>query len=84
LARWLELAQGQGLPQPDSEPLVAVDTSLPLVWRGHYVAATLGNTSDSINQKLTALGFALVSFDGPESAWGEPFLRLAAALGRSS
>lgn len=84
LARWLELAQGQGLPQPDSEPLMAGDTSLPLVWRGHYVAATLGSPSESIIQKLAALGFAMVSFDGPESAWVAPFQRLAAALGRPS
>jgi hypothetical protein len=82
LARWLELALGRGLPPPDAEPLVAADRLLPLVWRDHYVAAAFGDPGPAAAQKLEALGFELVSFDGPETQWAEPFRRLAAALGR--
>jgi hypothetical protein len=82
LARWLELAFGRGLPPPDAEPLVAADLRLPLVWRDHYVAAAFGDPGPAAAQKLEALGFELVSFDGPETQWAEPFRRLAAALGR--
>ena len=84
LARWLELALGRGLPPPDAEPLVAADRLLPLVWRDHYVAAAFGDPGPAAAQKLEALGFELVSFDGPETQWAEPFRRLAAALGRQA
>ncbi|MGO9288160.1 MAG: DEAD/DEAH box helicase [Polyangia bacterium] len=82
LARWLELALGRGLPPPDAEPLVAADRLLPLVWRDHYVAAAFGDPGPAAAQKLEAMGFELVSFDGPETQWAEPFRRLTAALGR--
>jgi hypothetical protein len=62
--------------------LVAADLRLPLVWRDHYVAAAFGDPGPAAAQKLEALGFELVSFDGPETQWAEPFRRLAAALGR--
>jgi superfamily II DNA/RNA helicase len=83
LARWLALARAKEIPAPDGEPLVVGDDRLPLVWRAHYVAATISHLSEATASTLAARGFDLIQFDGPEETWADSFRRLAAALGRS-
>jgi hypothetical protein len=82
--RWLVAARQRGLPMPDREPLAIGSTLVLLVWRDHYVAATLtGFVADVVNT-LEDRGFALISFAGDEGAWDGPFAQLASALGRSA
>ncbi len=94
LARWLAVTRDRHLPPPDSEPLdlgfVTDDDGprLPLVWRSHYVAALLGAEAPRRRERLADLGFEVIIFPAAEAAdpivtWGEPFRRLALALGRS-
>ncbi len=72
----------RGLPAADEAPLRAGDATLPLSWRKHYVAASLGRLDPDAAGRIADLGFELVTFDGPESTWTEPLAKLAAALGR--
>jgi Lhr-like helicase len=99
LSRWLELARVRDLPAADAEPLilnggaiggdtVARDRRL-LVWRSHYVAATLDGRPAAALQQLADRGFEVVTFPAlaesePADRWGEPFKHLASALGRAS
>ncbi len=85
LARWLQLASERNLPSPDAEPFVDGGTRLPLVWRGHYVVASLGNLPPATAARLEDKGFEVVVFEPGESeaAWADPFGRLASALGRA-
>jgi ribosomal protein L37E len=83
VARWLELADKQGLPRPDAEALAVGEVRLPLVWRAHYVAVVRSGAEASARGPLEDCGFDVVAFEGPESAWGDAFARLATALGRA-
>lgn len=82
LAHWLAAAAERGLPAPDPSPLPEAGTEAALVWRDHYVAAFLGSPPPDAHGRLADRGFDVVTFDGPEDGWGEPFSRLARALGR--
>jgi hypothetical protein len=63
---------------------------VPLVWRSDYVAAVLDPAVARRLGRLTDLGFEVIVFPpaldegGLDSAWAEPFRRLALALGRSA
>lgn len=70
---------GRPLPGADPDPLVIEGTALTLVWREHYVAATMTALPDAIAATLADRGFEIVLLDG-DAAWA----RLAALLGRSS
>lgn len=80
---WLAMANARGLPPPDAQPLKENGAELPLIWREHYVAASLGPGSKALSDRLSDLGIDLVVFDDNESAWAEPFSKLARALGRN-
>ncbi|WP_242333319.1 DEAD/DEAH box helicase [Anaeromyxobacter sp. SG66] len=82
LARWLALAAARGLPPPDQTPLVGDTATFPLVWREHYAAAAVGRPVPGATGRLADTGIELVTFEGPESAWEEPFQRLSSLLGR--
>jgi hypothetical protein len=58
--------------------------TLPLIWRSHYVAATIDPLPAALNRKLENKGFEVISFGTTETAWPDAFRRLAAALGRAS
>lgn len=82
LARWMGRAGALGLPAPDAEPLAIGDTRLHLVWRSHYVVATIACVSDDIVAQLDERGFQLITFGEAEEGWDATFARLAKDLGR--
>ena len=57
---------------------------LPLVWRGHYVAAALEAVPPAVTSRLEDKGFDVIAFGSSEAAWPERFGRLATALGRDT
>ncbi len=74
LARWLAQADARKLPRPDAQLL----NNLPLVWREHYVVATLESADTS---KLADQGFEHIHFGTDEGAWSDAFTRLSKILG---
>jgi superfamily II DNA/RNA helicase len=83
IARWFALAASRNLPPPDAEPIADGGTTLPLVWRTHYVVAVLEQLSANTTTKLESKGFEIAVFGPEESTWSDPFARLAAALDRA-
>jgi hypothetical protein len=81
LSIWLTEAKARGLPPADATSLTEAGVTFPLVWRDHYVAASLGIPEPAAAGRLADLGLDVIVFDGPESGWAEPFARLSAALG---
>jgi hypothetical protein len=55
---------------------------VPLVWRGHYVAALLEPSTVDIVGPLEDKGFEVIAFGGDDTAWATSLDRLAQALGR--
>ena len=84
LARFWQLARALAIPKADSEPLAVADQVLPLVWRSHYVIATLDATPSAALRKLQSKGFEVIAFGKSETDWSDAFKRLAAALGSAS
>jgi superfamily II DNA/RNA helicase len=82
--RWLELARGLNLPAPDATPLVAGTAQVPTVWRNHYVAAILDDSTAPPTGELEAKGFEVIVFGSDEAAWPDAFARLSKALGRTA
>ena len=82
LAAFIKALSARGIPAPDASPLNVDGTEYPLVWKEHYVAAFLGSFPPADAGRLADRGFEVVTFDGPDSAWGEPLTRLSKALGR--
>ena len=80
---WRAEAARRGIPEPDSNPLVAGGRSVRRVWRRHYVAALIDEADSPAVQPLEDLGFEVIRFEDPES-WRAAFARLAAALGHVS
>lgn len=79
-----ELIRTRELPRPDSEPLVAAGSPVSLVWRTHYVAASLDPLPDDAVRALDDRGFVVVVLGRDQTAWNDSLSRLAAALGRTS
>lgn len=79
--RWRAAAAARGLPAPDTVPFDAGTRVYPLVWRSHYLVATLFG-ADADTTAVEDRGFEVVSFGSDESAWPAAFDRLASALGR--
>jgi superfamily II DNA/RNA helicase len=80
---WQREAIRHGVPPADAEPLVVAGTSIPHVWRRHYVVA-LENTvpqSPELLARLDELGFEVIRFEAP-SSWPETFAQLGKALGK--
>jgi hypothetical protein len=84
LARFWQLARALAIPKADSEPLAVADQVLPLVWRSHYVIATLDAIPSAALRKLQSKGFEVIAFGKSETDWSDAFKRLAAALGSAS
>ncbi len=84
LARFRDLVCGRELPGPDVEPLTLGEVKVPLVWRGHYAAAILGEIMADILSQLEDKGFEVIVFGADESTWPASIDRLARALGRAS
>jgi hypothetical protein len=82
--RWLDLARGRDLPALDATPLVVVTAQVPIVWRSHYVAAILDESTAPPPGELEAKGFEVIVFGSDEALWPDAFSRLAKALGRTS
>ena len=81
--QWREEAARRGIPEPDSNPLVAGERSVRRVWRRHYVAALIDEADRPALQPLEDLGFEVIQFEDPE-IWRAAFARLAASLGHAS
>jgi hypothetical protein len=79
--RWLALARERGLPNQDAEPLTVGDVVVPLVWRAHYVTATIDDLSTETKTALEDSGFEIVAFTASEPDWSAAFSRLVVALG---
>jgi superfamily II DNA/RNA helicase len=80
---WLAFARTRELLMPDDNPLVFDGQTIPLVWRGHYVAA-LVEPSPGLAAQLQDKGFAVVVLGVEEATWAESAAVLAKLLGRSS
>jgi hypothetical protein len=81
LDTWHAEATRYAIPAPDADPLVVADQPLPLVWRRHYVAATLPDAGEPRTADLEDLGFEVIRFADP-ATWDTAFRRLASVLGR--
>jgi hypothetical protein len=79
---WRTYFRERELPMPDAEPLVLDEQPVPLVWRGHYVAALFVESGD-LAAKLENKGFEVVILGEIEALWAEPTSTLAKLLGRS-
>jgi hypothetical protein len=84
LARIRDIICGREIPKPDAEPLVLNDLKVPLVWRGHYVAALLHAPTADVTTQLDHKGFEVIVFGADEATWPESLDCLARALGRAS
>ena len=82
LDRWLAHARLAGVPAPDQAAWRIGESQLPLVWRSHYVVATLTDLPGDVAADLVDKGFDVVTF-AEESTWPEAFSRLTKALGTS-
>jgi hypothetical protein len=82
LDQWLAHARLAGMPEPDQAAWRMGEFQLPLVWRNHYVIATLADLPRDVAADLTDKGFDVVTF-AEQATWPEAFLRLAKALGTS-
>lgn len=80
-AAWCTYVSGRNVPSPDSEPLVIDGQVVPLVWRGHYVAA-LFESNNELAGRLERKGFAVVELGESEAAWAERTSALGKLLGR--
>ena len=80
---WASEADRRGLPPADAEPLLVDGTSVPFVWRRHYVAVLLEEPSPGTAAQLDDLGFEVIRF-GERSTWHPAFDRLATVLGRKA
>lgn len=86
---WRTYVRERELPSPDSEPLVidaassgrSASGAVPLVWRGHYVAALFAEDG-AVAAALENKGFEVVVLGESEAAWNESASRLAKLLGR--
>lgn len=81
-ARWHDLARRKGLPPPDEQPLTVEGAPLSLVWRAHYVVATLEDLPPAVLGALEDKGFEVIPFTTSEPAWEAAFDKLVTALGR--
>jgi hypothetical protein len=84
LARWLECARALGLPPHDTDPVIAGDTSVPFVWRAHYVAVSLDELPPAAVAHLDDRGFEVIIVPADEMAWDDALSRLSSLLGRAS
>jgi superfamily II DNA/RNA helicase len=80
---WATAATASGLPSADAEPLAVDGTSIPLVWRRHYVVALLGSASPELLARLDDLGFEVIRFEA-RLTWPAAFERLLRVLGRAA
>lgn len=80
---WASEAIRRALPPADAEPLIIGSTTIPFVWRTHYVAALHEALTPDVVAQLDDLGFELIHF-GDRSTWHSAFERLAAVLGRQA
>jgi superfamily II DNA/RNA helicase len=79
---WYQRAHQRRITSHDPQPLTLGDAVVPLVWRDHYVAVTLGQTEATVAGALEAKGFEVIGFDADPAAWDDAFTRLATALGQ--
>jgi superfamily II DNA/RNA helicase len=83
-AAFVEKAQTLDLPTPDREPLQVDGQSLPLVWRGSYVAASLAELNAQALAELRDKGFEVVVLGTDPQAWSKHLPALSKLLGRAS
>lgn len=83
LASWLEHAKGRGIPTPDTEPLTIGGATCPLVWRSHYVVATIDVVPAAAVSALEGKGFEVLSLGRDAKDWEASSTRLAQLLGRT-
>jgi hypothetical protein len=79
---WVTEATAWGVPPADAEPLVVAETTIPFVWRGHYVVAMHDSDSPDLIARLDDLGFEVIRFEA-RSSWPGAFARLLKVLGRA-
>jgi hypothetical protein len=82
LDQWLADARAAGVPAPDHTAWRIGESQFPLVWRNHYVVATLAELPRGVAADLADKGFDVVTF-AEQTTWPEAFNRLMKALGTS-
>lgn len=71
-----------GLPAPDRDPLPIGSSMLPLAWRAHLVAATIGPVNPETRAAAEALGFGVAAL--PEVPGETPPAELVELLGENA
>jgi hypothetical protein len=84
VAKWMGEATARGLPAPDVEPLQVGNARLSLIWRSHYLAASIESPGPKLLEALAERGIEIVAFGTDERGWDAGWARLATALGRST
>ncbi|AXL52411.1 Helicase/Type III restriction enzyme [Paraburkholderia caffeinilytica] len=84
IARLLDLLHRREIPDPDTKPLVLGEVRVPLVWRGHYVAAVIDAPPAGLASQFEDKGFEFIIFGSDEAGWSAPLERLACSLGRAT
>ena len=74
-------ARTNRIPAHDSDALRIGPAALPLVWRDHYVVASIDDVPTETARALADKGFEVVHFGPSDETWSEAFARLGAALG---
>jgi hypothetical protein len=72
--------ESRGLDRPDAEPFRHDGGEIPLVWRDHNLAATLGEAPAATRDVLRAKGFDLIVFPEAEAEWSASFDQLSSYL----
>jgi hypothetical protein len=76
---WRAALANWGLPAPDGDPLTLEGTVLPLAWRAHLTAASIGPIDSKARAAAEALGFTLALL--PEAPGEAPPSELVELLG---
>jgi hypothetical protein len=61
--------------------LVIGDQKISLVWRSHYVVASLDALDNSIAKQLEDMGFSIFVFGRDRAKWSEMMTQLLSAVG---
>lgn len=80
-SQFKSLALERGLPLPDRDPLGSNGSSLPVVWRSHFVGATFEPLPSEVHEGLADRGYEIVHLGESPAEWPDGVEALARLLG---